>query len=243
MSARAEARGLTGRRLLWHRDRRLILAELDAFLDADEEFRATGIARDARDRARVRHARRRRAVAVEVQLGDGRVVRVRGKADRVDRRADGDARRHRLQDRVVRPQLQRRSVTTTRSRAGTLLQLPVYAYAARAAYGAPDTPVEAYYWFVGRGNNRRIGYDVDDAVDEVFADDGAHDRRRHRRRACSRRSRPSPRRRRSSSCHYCDPDGMGTTDRWREWERKCDAPELDGFRSLSERRRATEADA
>ena len=45
---------------------------------------------DARDRARVRHARTAVPVAVEVPLGDGRVVRVRGKADRVDRRADGD---------------------------------------------------------------------------------------------------------------------------------------------------------
>jgi hypothetical protein len=35
------------------------------------------------------------------------------------------------------------------------------------------------------------------------------------------------------TCVFCDPDGMGTTDRWREWERKCDAPELEGFRSLS----------
>jgi hypothetical protein len=26
---------------------------------------------------------------------------------------------------------------------------------------------------------------------------------------------------------------MGTTDRWREWERKLAAPELVGFRSLS----------
>ena len=28
-------------------------------------------------------------------------------------------------------------------------------------------------------------------------------------------------------CPFCDPDGMGTADRWREWERKQHAPELD----------------
>jgi hypothetical protein len=27
-------------------------------------------------------------------------------------------------------------------------------------------------------------------------------------------------------CRYCDPDGMGTADRWREWERKQAAREL-----------------
>ena len=34
-------------------------------------------------------------------------------------------------------------------------------------------------------------------------------------------------------CVYCDPDGMGTTDRWREWERKYEAPELAVFRNLA----------
>jgi ATP-dependent helicase/nuclease subunit B len=33
-------------------------------------------------------------------------------------------------------------------------------------------------------------------------------------------------------CRYCDPDGMGTTDRWREWERKIDAPEMAIVHSL-----------
>ena len=101
VSAETEARGLTGRRLLWHRDRRLIFAELDAFLDADEAFRAGRRRGDARDRARVRDVGSpTRSGRSRSQLGDGRIVRVRGKADRVDRRADGTPRRHRLQDRV-----------------------------------------------------------------------------------------------------------------------------------------------
>jgi len=33
-------------------------------------------------------------------------------------------------------------------------------------------------------------------------------------------------------CVYCDPDGMGTAQRWREWERKSGAPELAGYRTL-----------
>ncbi len=33
-------------------------------------------------------------------------------------------------------------------------------------------------------------------------------------------------------CAYCDPDGMGTTDRWREWQRKAGAGEIEGFLRL-----------
>src|SRR5439155_17616373 len=43
--ADAEARGVTGRRLFWERVRRVILGDLDAFLGADEAYRANGPAR------------------------------------------------------------------------------------------------------------------------------------------------------------------------------------------------------
>ena len=36
------------------------------------------------------------------------------------------------------------------------------------------------------------------------------------------------------SCHYCDPDGLGTADRWREWEHKYAAPDLAPYISLLE---------
>jgi len=229
VSADMEAKGLTGRRLLWHRDRRLILADLDAFLDADERFRDTGIARTLATELAFGMADGG-GDAVEVALGAGRSVRMRGRADRVDLRADGNL--------VVI------DYKTSSDRgykalghddpvmAGTRLQLPVYAYAARAAYGAADTRVEAYFWLVGKGRNQRFGYDVDDAVDDVFAatletivdgiEGGVFP-------AWPAEPAPTP----FIGCIYCNPDGMGTTDRWREWERKAGAPELVGLLSLS----------
>ena len=51
---------------------------------------------------------------------------------------------------------------------------------------------------------------------------------------CSSPTRRRPGRARSSRAEYCDPDGLGTADRWREWERKYAAPELDGYRVLLE---------
>ena len=226
-SARTEARGLTGRRLLWHRDRRVIFAHLDAFLDADERFRAGGIAETLATEFAFGMSEAD-AGTVDIRLGDGRFVRVRGKADRVDRRANGD---------LVVIDYKTGSERSFKSlshdapvTAGTHLQLPVYAYTARAAYGKPDTLVEAYYWFVGRGQNLTVGYDVDEAVDDVFTatirtivdgiEAGVFP-------AWPAEPKPTP----FIECRYCDPDGMGTADRWREWENKFAAPELVGFHS------------
>ncbi len=227
--AGAEARGVTGRRLLWHRDRRLILGELDAFLDADQRYRAEGVETLATELAfGMPNAP---GPAVEVALGARRHVHVRGMADRVDRRADGT---------LVVIDYKTGSTVPYHSigvddpvTGGTHLQLPVYAYAARAAYGDPATKVEAYYWFVGKGKNRLVGYDVDGAIDAVFMgavrtiidgiEAGVFPLR-------PTEPAPSP----FVKCEYCDPDHMGTTDRWREWERKSSAPELVGLHSLSQ---------
>jgi RecB family exonuclease len=151
-------------------------------------------------------------------------------ADRVDRRADGT---------LVVIDYKTGSDSPYKAlnhddpvRAGTHLQLPVYAAAARAAFGSGTTRVEAYYWFVGKGKNKRIGYDVDAGVDRVFStalrtivegiEGGVFP-------LLPKEPAPSP----FVACEYCDPDHMGTTDRWRDWERKFDAPELAGFLSLA----------
>ncbi len=224
-----EARGLTGRRLLWHRDRRLIFAELDAFLAADQEYRAGGVAQTLATELAFGMPEGD-AGAVEVELGGGRVVRVRGKADRVDRRTNGDLV---VIDYKTGSERRYKGLDHEAPLGGGLhLQLPVYAYTARAAYGAPATTVEAYYWFVGRGKDRRVGYEVDGPVDTAFTDtvrtivDGIE---AGVFPLVPDEPAPSP----FIACHFCDPDGMGTTDRWREWERKYDAPQLAGFRSLS----------
>jgi hypothetical protein len=109
----------------------------------------------------------------------------------------------------------------------------VYAYAARAAYGNRDTPVEAQYWFVGRGENEQIGYVVDTAVDEAFEAalrnivDGIE-------QGVFVAVPPEPGPRPFVPCAACDPDGLGTADRWREFERKLSAPELDVYHALTE---------
>jgi ATP-dependent helicase/nuclease subunit B len=216
VSTETEARGVTGRRLLWDRERRIIASELEAFLAADQTFREGGVAATVATELPFGMPEAP-GTAIALALGDGRIVRVRGKADRVDQRADGS---------LVVIDYKTGSFTdyTAISQdeplgGGAHLQLPVYAYAARAAYGTPDTAVEAFYWFVGRGNNRRIGYRVDADVDAAFTTavraivDGIEGGVFFARP-------PEPAPNPFVRCKFCDPDAMGTTDRWREFQRK-----------------------
>jgi RecB family exonuclease len=225
----AEGRGITGRRLLWERDRRVLLAELDEFFDADAAWRAErgaqplaaelsfGFANDGRE-------------PVEVRWDDGRVLRLRGKADRIDVTAAGELLV--VDYKTGKPDAYKALTHENPVGVGDHLQLPVYAHAALGAYPGHDA-VSAYYWFVGRGNNQHIGYRVDDSVDDEFrvavrtiaeAIEGgifvAHP--------------PPPGPTPFVLCQFCDPDGMGTSDAWRAWERKYAAPELAPYRALIE---------
>jgi RecB family exonuclease len=226
--AAAEARGITGRRLLWERDRRVILAELDAFFDADEAWRAERGAETLATELRFGFPDAT-VPTVEVAWPDGRSLRVRGKADRIDRTSDGTL--VVIDYKTGKPDNYNSLSPGNPVMGGESLQLPVYARAARAAFDGE--PVEACYWFVGRGDNKRVGYQVDENIDEIF-------------RATVRiivegieaglfvAHPPAPGPSPFVECPYCDPDGLGTAAIWREWERKRDAPELERYRVLSE---------
>ena len=118
--------------------------------------------------------------------------------------------------------------------AGTRLQLPVYALAARSAFGNEHTPVTAAYWFVStRGQFRWAEVALDEATrarfDEVLRVivDGIE----HGVFPC-RLDPPDSWARTWRS--YADPDARGTRDRYRDWVRKRGAPELAAYVALSE---------
>ncbi|MDQ2727081.1 MAG: PD-(D/E)XK nuclease family protein [Actinomycetota bacterium] len=226
-----QAKGLTGRRLLWEGDRRSILADLDRVLAEDgARRRSTGW----------------RPVAVELVFGlagapleavglplpDGRHVRFRGRADRVDVAPDGSL--------VVtdyktgKADGYHKLTAGDPTRHGQRLQLPVYALAARALVDDPTRAVRADYWFATtRGAFKRVGYPVDDdvlagtgalvAVIVAGIEAGVFP------------ARPDP----STSnphwgCPYCDPDGLGTGDLRRAWERKATDPALAAYVTMVE---------
>jgi hypothetical protein len=226
-----EARGLTGRAIFWRRDRARILADLDRFLDGDDLNRRT---------------HRTRPVAVEMAFGlpdasgdavpfalpDGRQLRFRGKADRLD--VGEDRTLH-----VVDYKTGGHSRYTGLSEEnpddrGRRLQLAIYGVAARSHGGTPDADVRAEYWFVStKGKFKRIGYPVTDDVlarvcatlDKVVGGIEAGVFASHPTEVSS-----SP----SIECAACDPDGLGTTELRRAWERKRFSPALEPYAELAE---------
>jgi RecB family exonuclease len=213
-------RGLSGRRLLWVREQRVIHDALDAWLEADHGYRDEYGLRTV--------ATEHRFGPIVLTLPDTRTLRFRGAIDRVDAAADG--RLFVFDYKTSKPY---GFDEEDPLEGGTRLQLPVYALAARELAGAPpDTPVEAYYWFVGRGEDAWGGYPVDAATSERFDAtlqaivDGIE-------RGCfpGRPAAPGPRF--YIDCEYCDPDHLGTGDRWRDWIRKVRAPELEAYVTLT----------
>lgn len=229
--ADAERRGVTGHPLLWRRDRQRILSDLLRFADEDDARRAgQGLTPVAAEHPFGLPGAAAGPVAVE--LGDGRVVWMRGRIDRLDRTADGGL--------VVvdyKTGSASRYADLSESQPfgedGSRLQLAVYGLAAgQLADGDRDGPapgVASHYWFVStRGEFALRGYPVTGGVAQrlaravALATDGIA--------AGAFPPRPvKPEWRPFTPCVYCDPDDLGTTDRYRDWERVRQAAQLRDF--------------
>lgn len=218
----AEQRGVTGYRLLWQRDRPRIVADLERFIDADDTRRRTlDLVPLAAEWAFGFPGGP--APAVTIDLGDGRSVRVRGRVDRLDRCADGS---------LVVADYKTGSTYSYRGLGednplgdGDKLQLGIYGLAVRGTQ--PSVPgVRSEYWFTStRGEFKRIGYQLTDEVVArlrralaVAADNIAAGRFPMRP--------PEPGWSMFTECRFCDPDDLGTADRYRDWERVRLADEL-----------------
>jgi hypothetical protein len=226
-----EARGLTGRPIFWRRERVRILADLQRFLIADDGHR---------------HDHRTRPVAAEMAFGlrgadidavpftlpDGRELRFRGKADRID--VGDDGRIHIVDYKTGRADAYSGLSQDDPDQRGRRLQLAVYGVAARVHRGEPDAEVLAEYWFVSaKGRFKRIGYPVtDDVLERVCA---TLDKIVSGIEAGVFVSHPTEV---SSSpwveCAACDPDGLGVTELRRAWDRKRSSPELAPYAQLAE---------
>ena len=228
---RYEARGLTGRPLFWRRDRARLLAELDHFLDVDDEHR---------------RSHRSRPVAAELAFGlpsapldavplrlpDGRSVRFRGRADRVDRGEDGTL--HVVDYKTGSGRDVEKLCAEEPDLRGTKLQLAVYGVAGALHAGTPGAPVRSEYWFVSdKGRFRRIGYHVTPEVLERVGRtlatmvDGIE--------AGVFPARPTPGSTRFwVDCHACDPDALGVVELRRRWDRKRLDPAVAPYAELAE---------
>ncbi len=211
-----EARGSTGRGLFWRRDQGKIRRDLRTFLARDRERGTAPLRTEFRFGVGPGEP-----PPVELPVGDGRVVRFRGAADRIDERPDGSlvVIDYKTGRRDSYAGLDEHDPTL----GGHRFQLPVYALAARAATGRPDAPVEAAYWFVtDKGQFGWVGYPVtDDVIAGTARDVGAVDGL-----IGAGVFPPLPTAApwvHFVECRFCDPDELGTADRRRDWERKRDA--------------------
>jgi ATP-dependent helicase/nuclease subunit B len=228
-----ERAGLTGRSIFWRRDRPAILADLARFLAED-------------DLERAQYGERPIAAelafgldgapldAVSLPLPDGRALRFRGKADRVDLAEDGSVRI--IDYKTGRATYYEGLSADDPDQAGLHLQLAVYGAAARAHVGDAGAHVYAEYWFVSKsGEFGRVGYDVDDDVLERVGRTlgtvvGGIEAGVFPNHPTAVSSQP----REFVTCLACDPDALGVSELRARWERKRADPLLARYADLAE---------
>jgi hypothetical protein len=229
---RYEARGLVGRAIFWARDRRRILADLDATLVVDSAHRITygtaplaaelgfGFVVDS-------------LPAVAVALPDGRTLRVRGRIDRIDITRDGAVQVVDYKTGSLRGGYERLSEDDPVA-GGTKLQLPLYGLAGRLAVKDPEAKVRAEYWFVTtRGEFKRAGYEI---TPEVL-DQATHVLGEIVTGIERGVFAPHPSELSTFfwiDCHVCNPDGLGTAELRKQWDRKRHDPALARYADLAE---------
>jgi hypothetical protein len=165
-------------------------------------------------------------------LDDGRTLRFRGVADRVDLAEDGSLR-------VIDYKTGKRDgfkglTADDPDRGGTLLQLPVYGAAARLHQHTPDAAVRAEYWFVSkRGGFATEGYDVTpDVLEKVGVTLGTIVSGIESGVFASHPTAMSTAV--FTECLACDPDELGITELRRAWERKRSDPALAAYAQFAE---------
>jgi RecB family exonuclease len=229
--AEYEDKGLTGRPVFWRRDKRRIIDDLRRVLELDGAHR-----RQTATRPRAAELSFGLSDApigtVALALDDGREVRFRGKADRVDVAADGTL--HVVDYKTGGTRTYQKLSEDDPDLHGTRLQLPVYGQAARTYCAQPDAPVRAEYWFTSaKGGFERIGYPVtSEVLGRVGQSLGTIVR------GIERGVFPNNPTASSTTpfveCAYCDPDRLGVTELRRAFERKKEDPAMKGFVDLIE---------
>ncbi|WBL36597.1 PD-(D/E)XK nuclease family protein [Tepidiforma flava] len=153
-----EQRGVTGRPASWAATKQRLGQDLARFLDEDDAWRAaTGAS--IRDAELAFGQKAGRPVDFEVE--PGRAIWFRGKADRVDVRDGGELVVIDYKTGKADPFKQAKDSPLAKQDGGWLLQLPIYALAAR---GQAKTPVRALYWFIseeGKFDRREVALDGD----------------------------------------------------------------------------------
>jgi ATP-dependent helicase/DNAse subunit B len=227
----AEARGVSGKKLMWQLDQGDILSDLDTFLEVDTLQRAKigvsphlveagfGLGPDSWPVA-------------ELQLDDGQVLRFRGIIDRVD--TDPSGKRVLVMDYKTGSSSYYERLKEDPVDRGRRLQLAVYSLAARGALG-DDVRVSAAYWFVTTRGRFALMPSQPVALEDVMGPF---------RQAVSTitsgiqaglfPANPGAAARGGfENCTYCDFNSLCPSRREVSWERKKRDPRLAGYLELA----------
>ena len=228
----AERQGLTGRDLLWRRERRLILNDLQTLLDRDDEQRAELRAQQVASELAFGELPESEA-EVSLALTDGNLLSLRGVIDRIDRSADGE-RLIVIDYKTGRERPGQTELLLDPVVGGRFLQLPIYAHAARQIYGLDGQSVTSAYWFITeRGNftlnavewnaenTERFEWAINLIIDQVRAGRFPANPGGEQHRA------------RGEHCAYCSFDAICPADRRSRWERIKGDPQLAEYIALS----------
>jgi RecB family exonuclease len=213
-----EAEGLTGHPRLWQRERLRVLGDLLVLLADDDRWRALHDASVVASELRFGFEGE---PPVEIPVPSGRVL-LRGSADKVDLGEDGTIY---VTDVKTGGFSRYEAIESDPVAAGTKLQLPVYAYAARARLGDESTAVEASYWFVRKGGRRipvplttEVADRYVDTLDVIVSSIAA---------GYFPAKAPEVPDFLWVQCPYCNPDGLGHSEVRTRWERKRNDPGLE----------------
>lgn len=216
LAERYERSGRTGRAASWAVERQRLVDELRSWMERDSEWARTR-------RASVLHSETKFGAAGEVELAlpSGRRIAVLGTIDRIDRTPQGLI----VTDhKSGKPDDYKELCAEQPTAGGTRFQLAAYAAAALGL--APDaTAVRAEYAFFERGRFARVGYGFDDAVWARIGADLDHVVTGIESGWFPPTPEP-PGYEHYVKCWYCTPDGLGSAERYPEWERKRHDPRL-----------------
>jgi RecB family exonuclease len=216
--ASAEGRGLVGKALLWQMDKAAMRRDLVRF--HDEEGDLEPLAAELEFGSGVDGA----DPAVTVTLDSGLEVSFKGKADRVDRTPSGELV---VSDYKTGKQSMLSGLKKDPVAGGRLLQLPIYAMAARARFGEEGETVQARYWLLSQKRvapcfNLTITEEVQARFLTVLAlIAGAVEAG-----AFPGAPAEKPGDRQFDACRSCDFDVLCPVTRERQWARKSSDPEV-----------------
>jgi len=227
VAALLEQQGATGRTAFWHSEQTRQRFELAAWLRRDSEL---VVARRAHVIASEYRFGFGDVPPAELTLDDGTIVRLRGSVDRIDRCADGSV--VVTDHKTGRPEGFRDITSVDPTAGGTKLQLPAYAAAALAldaqelgeARGEPA--VIAEYGFFGKGKYSRVTATIGAAAWPKVNAELQHIIDGMRSGVFVARPEKSQFRLSFVTCEYCDPDHLGTAERWTQFERKLADPRV-----------------